>query len=171
MRKQILILDDDASVRDSLQKVLEEAGYDVAAAGDGKAGLSKLRQRHFDLLLLDLDLPDMTGFDILDTVRELLSVPPVIILTGVAEACAPGSLVGAAMLLDKPVDALLLLKKIREVLNQPARPQSAGAADPPAPALRDSAMGGRPARAVGPGQPFSPAADGLSLPGQAAGSL
>lgn len=118
MKKQILILDDDASVRESVCKVLAGSGYQVVLAPDGKSGLAQLRRQSFDLLLLDLDLPDLTGFDILDSIRERAPWLPVIILTGVAEQCAPGSLLGAAALLHKPADVLLLLQTVESLLKQ-----------------------------------------------------
>lgn len=118
MKKQILILDDDTSVRESVCKVLAASGYQVVLAADGKSGLAQLRRQSFDLLLLDLDLPDLTGFDILDSIRERAPWLPVIILTGVAEQCAPGSLLGAAALLHKPADVLLLLQTVETLLKQ-----------------------------------------------------
>src|SRR5690348_6195353 len=118
MKKQILILDDDNSVRESVCKVLAGTGYHVVQAADGKSGLAQLRRQHFDLLLLDLDLPDVTGFDVLDVIRERVPLVPVIILTGVAEQCAPGSLLGATALLHKPMDVLQLLQTVEIVLSQ-----------------------------------------------------
>ena len=67
---QILVVDDDPSVRDSLAMSLMAAGYDVVAAEDGFRALSQLRKRLPDLILSDLDMPGMSGFELLSVVRR-----------------------------------------------------------------------------------------------------
>jgi CheY-like chemotaxis protein len=130
-----------------LEKVLVGTGYQVQLAADGAAGLAKLQALCFDLLLLDLNLPDLTGFDILDAAAERTPLIPVIILTGEAEQCAPGSLSGAAALLNKPVDVLELLKTIEQVLAQPAESRLPGAPDNLLGTRREPVMGSAPMRA------------------------
>jgi CheY-like chemotaxis protein len=67
---QILVVDDDASVRESVAMSLMAAGYDVVAAEDGFRALSQLRKKLPDLVLSDLDMPGMSGFELLSVVRR-----------------------------------------------------------------------------------------------------
>jgi CheY-like chemotaxis protein len=67
---QILVVDDDPSVRDSIAMSLMAAGYDVVAAGDGFRALSQLRKKLPDVVLSDLDMPGMSGFELLSVVRR-----------------------------------------------------------------------------------------------------
>lgn len=144
MKKRILIIDDDAAVRHSLGKVLTRAGYEVILAADGRTGSAELAQQALDLLLLDLNLPDISGFDLLDLATQRVPPVTVIILTGLAEQCAPGSLEGAAALLDKPLDAALLLKTVEGLLTRP----TAGGRPRPGPPAGNARLGRSPNRAV-----------------------
>src|SRR5678816_3010972 len=65
MAGSVLIIDDEAEIRESLQTLLEMEGYDVETAATGQQGLNRIGQRAFDLVLLDLALPDRNGMDIL----------------------------------------------------------------------------------------------------------
>jgi len=116
----VLIVDDDQSVRDSLRKVLGQAGYAVVVAPDGREGLAHLKQQKLQLLLLDLNLPKLSGFDLLDVAVERCPLVPVIILTGLMSQCVPGALTGADAVIEKPPDVNLLLETIGQLLNEPA---------------------------------------------------
>jgi DNA-binding response OmpR family regulator len=116
VNKRVLIIDDDASVRDSLPKVLEVAGYAVVTAEDGQQGADQLSKERFDLVLLDLDLPVLSGWDVLDLVRSGLPALPLVILTGELHQCEPGSLAGTDAVFEKPCDVELLLETIERVL-------------------------------------------------------
>ena len=67
---QILVVDDDSGVRESVGMSLMDAGYDVVAAEDGFRALSQLRKKRPDVLLSDLDMPGMSGFELLSVVRR-----------------------------------------------------------------------------------------------------
>jgi CheY-like chemotaxis protein len=69
-KHQVLVVDDDASVRDSVARLLMSAGYDVAAAEDGLAALSHLNKTTPDVIVSDLNMPRMSGFDLLAVVRR-----------------------------------------------------------------------------------------------------
>src|ERR1700756_1928547 len=65
----VLIIDDEAGIREFLQTLLEMEGYDVETAATGQQGLNRIGQRPFDLILLDLALPDRNGMEILGDLR------------------------------------------------------------------------------------------------------
>ncbi|HZR16256.1 MAG TPA: response regulator [Verrucomicrobiae bacterium] len=118
MKRRILVIDDDVSVRDALKKILNTSGYSVQLASDGREGADSLAQDKFDLLVLDLDLPEVSGFDILDIVAERDASLPIVILTGMAGQCEAGSVAGADALLEKPPDVWLLLNTIERLLGE-----------------------------------------------------
>ncbi len=71
--KKILIVEDDPFIRDISTLKLTEHGYDVVVASDGTTALSRLKASEFDVVLLDLDLPDISGKEILKSMRESLT--------------------------------------------------------------------------------------------------
>ena len=70
----ILVVDDEAEIREGLQVLLASEGFEVSLAETGEAGLHKIEERPFDLMLLDVSLPDRNGLDMLREIR--LSDPP-----------------------------------------------------------------------------------------------
>src|SRR2546423_7087818 len=66
----ILVVDDESEIREGLELLLTSEGYRVSSAGTGESGLAKLDERPFDLLLLDVSLPDRNGLDLLKEVRR-----------------------------------------------------------------------------------------------------
>jgi len=118
MNKRILVVDDDLAIRESLKKLLDGAGYVTSLACDGQEGAASLEGAAFDLLLLDLDLPKVSGFDILEQVSTRHPLMPVIILTGLRDQCEPGAARIADALMEKPPDVSLLLSTIDKLLNE-----------------------------------------------------
>jgi DNA-binding response OmpR family regulator len=116
MKKRILVIDDDVSVRDALKKILNTSGYSVKLASDGREGADSLARDKFDLLVLDLDLPNVSGFDILDVAAERDASLPILILTAMADQCETGSVAGADAVLEKPPDVWLLMNTIERLL-------------------------------------------------------
>src|SRR6266700_6455280 len=78
---RILIVDDEAEIRESLQTLLELEGYEVETAANGEEGLSKLGDQPFDLVLLDLALPGRSGIELLPEIRALDPQISVIMIT------------------------------------------------------------------------------------------
>ncbi len=121
----VLIVDDEAPIRESLQDVLRDEGYGAATAESGEACLDQLRRKTFDVVLLDIWLPGMDGLDVLQKIRELESPPEVIIISGhgTIETAVRATKLGAFDFLEKPlsIDKTLILlnnalqaKKLRQ---------------------------------------------------------
>jgi len=80
-RRRILVVDDDRALSLALSTLLTDAGHDVETAGDGPDALALLRQRAFDIVLLDVGLPTMSGLDVLTQAQALPTSPRVIMMT------------------------------------------------------------------------------------------
>jgi CheY-like chemotaxis protein/AraC-like DNA-binding protein len=120
-RAQILVVDDDRGIRDALRLLLEE-DYDVEEACNGSEALALTATRAFDLIVLDVRMPGMSGFDVLTRVREITPTTKVILLSAVDEA-RPAALAlkcGAVDYLTKPFLEDELLQVIRHAIG--ARP-------------------------------------------------
>src|SRR6478609_8494458 len=111
----VLIIDDEAAIRESLQTLLELEGYDVGVAASGEEGLARLGDRPFDLVLLDLALPDRNGIDLLPEIRAIDPQLPVIMITayGTVENAVRAMQSGAANFVQKPWDNEKLLADVR----------------------------------------------------------
>jgi DNA-binding NtrC family response regulator len=114
----VLIVDDEAEIRESLQTLLELEGYEVETAANGEDGLSKLGERPFDLVLLDLALPGRNGIELLPEIRTLDAQLPVIIITayGTVEDAVRAMQGGAGNFLQKPWDNEKLLADVRSAV-------------------------------------------------------
>jgi two-component system, OmpR family, response regulator MtrA len=124
MDERVLLVEDDPSVRESAGLVLERAGMRVTGEGDGAAAVKRFWQQAFDLVVLDLMLPGMSGFDVCREIRATSSVPIVILTarTDTADLVA-GLELGADDYITKPLDGDELVARIRAVLRR-ARPES-----------------------------------------------
>jgi DNA-binding NtrC family response regulator len=102
---RILIIDDEDSIRDYLSMMLEREGYEVSACEDGKKALKLSSKEDFDVVITDIQLPGMSGIEILSSVRESDPTVPVIIITGHAsqESAIEALNMGAFYYLLKPV--------------------------------------------------------------------
>ena len=81
-RPRVLVVDDEASIRDLLQKTLALAEYDVEVAADGRSALERMRLYPYDLLIADLKMPGMDGLAVIREARRYKADLPVIIITG-----------------------------------------------------------------------------------------
>ena len=112
---RILMIDDEAAIRESIETLLTLEGFSVALAGEGMAGLDLLSRHEFDLLLLDLSLPGESGIDLLPRIRELQPKLPVIMITayGTVGNIVDAMRAGAENFIQKPWDNEKLLADIR----------------------------------------------------------
>lgn len=81
MSKNILVIDDDAGIRQSFALALEDTGYQVDTAERGEEGVEKERSKKYDLLFLDLKMPGMSGIDALREIRKANKKIPIYIIT------------------------------------------------------------------------------------------
>lgn len=112
----VLIVDDDPDIRGMLRFILDDHGFGVREAGDGQQALDALADHAPDVLLLDLMMPNVDGFTVLETMRarRLASQTKVVILTCMADenSLVRGWELGAADYLVKPFDPDLLAAKL-----------------------------------------------------------
>src|ERR1700676_4792408 len=111
----VLIIDDEAEIRESLQTLLEMEGFAVETANTGEAGLQRIGEHPFDLVLLDLALPGRDGMEILAEIRSHETRLPVIMITayGTVENAVRAMQSGAANFVQKPWDNEKLLAEVR----------------------------------------------------------
>jgi UDP-3-O-[3-hydroxymyristoyl] N-acetylglucosamine deacetylase len=128
-RGTILVVDDEASIRKSLEGVLGDEGYTCALACDGADALEKLRSVRPSLVLLDIWMPGMDGIETLRRIKEAYPAIPVIMISGHAtiSTAIRATKMGAADFIEKPLELDLLLGSIRRVLGgQDSRPTADG---------------------------------------------
>ena len=128
MGKTILIVEDEQNIVDILSFNLSREGYDTLEAYDGPTGLQLALEQNPDLILLDLMLPGMNGFDVCRKVRESGSSTPILMLTAREEEADKvlGLELGADDYITKPFDAKEVLARIKAVLRRGAKPEENG---------------------------------------------
>ncbi|MFZ0395287.1 MAG: sigma-54 dependent transcriptional regulator [Terracidiphilus sp.] len=114
----VLVIDDEAAIRDSLEVLLTLEGYAVKMAGDGEQGLRILELENFDLVLLDLALPGRSGLELLPMIKERQPEVPVIMITayGTVDNVVEAIRAGAENFVQKPWDNEKLLADIRSAV-------------------------------------------------------
>ncbi len=112
---RVLVIDDEAEIRESLETLLQLEGYTVSSAGTAREGLTSLGERTFDIVLLDLALPDKNGMDVLAEIHMLNPQQPVIMITayGTVENAVRAMQSGATNFIQKPWDNEKLLADVR----------------------------------------------------------
>jgi excisionase family DNA binding protein len=121
-RSRVLVVDDEASIRDLLSKTLALAEYDVDTAADATTALGRVRAAEYDLLIADLKMPGMDGLTLIRQVRRIRSGLPVIIITGFStESSAIDAVnLGVAGYLRKPFRVPEVLAAAAKALGAPA---------------------------------------------------
>ncbi len=117
-RVHILVVEDDLDLRDSLVEVLVEAGYDADGVCDGREALRRLSLRPPDLILLDLQMPNMNGLEFRDEQKKLgaLSKIPIAVVSADPQATEKAKAIQASALLRKPLRVSQLLAVIPQVV-------------------------------------------------------
>jgi len=123
-RKLVLVADDQEPIRTMLKMSLEFMGYEVAAAENGRVLLTLARERVPDLIITDVMMPEMTGYEALEELRkdEALKAVPVIVLTALEEASYQEKSASYGVLdhLVKPISLPVLKSKVKRVLEATA---------------------------------------------------
>jgi CheY-like chemotaxis protein len=131
MSKRILVIDDDDLIRSLTTHFLKQGDYDVITAPNGPEGVKQYETEQPDLIVLDIAMPDMSGFEVAKSIRELEKRDqrphtPIIILTAYARSffLSVGSESGIDSYLTKPITPEQLLSHVERFLGKPASPAS-----------------------------------------------
>lgn len=122
---RILVVDDDASVREMLARVLAGEGYAVSTAADGAVALEMAVATDFDLALLDLNLPGKSGWVTFEALTARHPLLTVIIVTARSNQLFTALGAGVGALLEKPLDFTKLLHTVGQLLAEPAESRRA----------------------------------------------
>jgi len=116
----ILLVEDDDDTQKLITRILESVPYDVTIAGDGIEALTCLEQKDFDLILSDINMPNLDGFKLTEMINQKGIVAPIIFLTSSASEQDEmrGFELGAVDFIRKPIRKELLLSRVRNVLNK-----------------------------------------------------
>jgi len=117
---RILVADDDKNTRLLLKAVLENAGYLVSVAENGQAALEVMEQQHIDLVVLDIMMPQMDGYEFTRTLREADNNLPILMVSAkhLPSDRRQGFLVGTDDYMTKPIDEEEMLLRIRALLRR-----------------------------------------------------
>ena len=117
----ILVVDDNSDHRKGFRILLESGGYTVVECNSGKEALTALDKTTFDLMTLDLSMPDVDGFEVLRLVRSKHPDLKIVVISGFLQASMnqAAKMLGAAVTLDKNVAADLLLTVVHGLLKNP----------------------------------------------------
>ena len=123
---RILIVEDEEAIRAGLVDVFVYHGFDVDYSGDGQEALDKALNNHYDLILLDVMLPSMNGFDICQAIREANNQQPIIMLTAknTEEDVIQGFSLGADDYVAKPFSVAQLVLRVKAVLRRSSKNES-----------------------------------------------
>lgn len=115
---RILIIDDEATLRQTLARILQRAGFEATTVSSGKEGLSMVTDQTFDLVYLDIRMPDMNGLDVLKTIHAQFPELPVILFTAQPDLHSAVEALrrGAIDYLMKPLKPQMIIDRTRTVL-------------------------------------------------------
>jgi DNA-binding response OmpR family regulator len=120
MAKRILLIDDDAKILNLEKAILSHEGFEVETALDGAAGIEKLKSGQYDVIVLDVMMPTMDGYEVARKIKQMDSHKsiPIVMVTGATEhdAMTRGFHSGAVVFMNKPFTAAKLLSVIKTVM-------------------------------------------------------
>lgn len=122
-KKKIVVIDDESHIRQVIARKLQRAGYEVRIANDGTEGLELAREARPDLLITDLQMPNMNGFELCATCREdpQMRTLPIILVTGsvitIGQIESKTAVLGNIFCISKPFSPRKLLQKVKNILD------------------------------------------------------
>ena len=119
MKPRILVIDDESAIRDSLKMTLEYDGYDVMLAATGEEGVKLIEREAPDLVFLDIKMPGMDGLEVLQKLRHLVEVTPVVVISGHADinTAVEATKLGAFDFIEKPLERERVLVTVRNAVD------------------------------------------------------
>ena len=123
-KTNVLLVDDDLTVRQSLEQVLTLENFRVVPVSNGHEALREFGEKHIDIVLLDLNLGNESGWDTFDKLKRIRPCLPVIIMTGNPEHCPKLAADRAEAFMEKPLDLAMLFRKLTDLATQAAERRS-----------------------------------------------
>jgi two-component system, NtrC family, nitrogen regulation response regulator NtrX len=119
VKPRILVIDDEAAIRDSLKMTLEYDGYDVMLAATGEEGVKLVEREAPDLVFLDIKMPGMDGLEVLQKLRHFVEVTPVVVISGHADinTAVEATKLGAFDFIEKPLERERVLVTVRNAVD------------------------------------------------------
>src|SRR4026209_837877 len=119
-KSRILVIDDEAAIRDSLKMTLEYEGYEFIGAATGQEGLALAEREAPDLVLLDVKMPGMAGIEVLERLRNMNDTLPVVVVSGhgTIGTAVEATKKGAFDFIEKPFASARVLVSLRDALDQ-----------------------------------------------------
>jgi DNA-binding response OmpR family regulator len=116
---KLLVIDDDSAVTELLSLLLKSHGYEVAAVNSGPQGIDFLREKKADLVILDLMMPDMDGWEVCKEMRKFSNVP-IIVLSALNDPAMIASILdaGADDYLTKPASSTVMVAHIKQLVRR-----------------------------------------------------
>ena len=142
--RNILVVDDEANIRALIDEILSEEGYEVTTAADARAARAARKEQDFDLILLDIWMPDTDGISLLKEWSENGTDGTVVMMSGhgTVDAAVEATRLGAVDFVEKPVSLSKLLRTVEKALalRRGKEPRRAAISLPTAPAGKSAAM-------------------------------
>ncbi|MBY0494587.1 MAG: sigma-54 dependent transcriptional regulator [Cyanobacteria bacterium] len=119
MKPRVLVIDDESAIRDSFRMILEYEGYDVSLAATGEEGVKLLERETPDLVFLDIKMPGMDGFEVLQKVHHLVESIPFVVISGHEETAGAVKAIklGAFDFINKPIEQDRVLLTVRNAVD------------------------------------------------------
>jgi len=119
MKPRILVIDDEAAIRDSMRMILDYEGYEVLTAATGDEGIALVEREAPDLVFLDIKMPGMDGLEVLQRLRHLVEVTPIIVISGHAtiSTAVEATRLGAFDFIEKPLASERVLVTVRNAVD------------------------------------------------------
>jgi CheY-like chemotaxis protein len=119
MKANMLLADDDTEVLAALSAAFASEDYDVVIAKNGREAIERMRERRFDIALLDLNMPVKGGWEAFDRLKSIHPLLQVIVITAQSDQYPRAAAAGVAALMEKPLDLPRLLRTIDILLCEP----------------------------------------------------